>query len=163
MSIHFVNMHTLKYSSALYWKPNDLLSGRMYYMSEYFEKYGITLPGSRTELVGVLGSMTTDQVWFGVDNAYVFSLITFGVFGAAILTVMFLMLSYRAYRTHDTGLAVYIIMLAIFGLTESVFSDMPYNCCYLLSGGMLARRRRVRARHEFDQWVLITNRREYDL
>ena len=141
VSIYFGNMHTLKYNSALYWRLNNLLSGRMYYMSEYYERYGITLLGSRTELVGVLGSMTTDQAWFGVDNAYIFSLITFGVFGAAVLTVMFLMLSYRACSMHDTGLAVYIIMLAIFGLTESVFSDMPYNCLYLLLGEMLARRR----------------------
>ena len=124
--------------SSEYIRLNNLLSGRVMHQVDYYKTYGIHFMGSETILVGRVEQYLTGKAWNGVDNSYVFSLVTFGIFGFGVIAVIFYLLSREARRAHNSALSVYLVMLSLLGLTEAIFSELPYNLTFILAGELMS-------------------------
>ena len=124
--------------SSLYFYLNTLLSGRINHQVWYYKNYGIHFWGSETELVGRVEQYLTGKAWNGVDNSYIFTLITYGIFGLLVVSSLFWIIAKyaRKYKRHDLG--GYLTMLAIMGITEAIFNDLPYNLAFLLAGEIVS-------------------------
>lgn len=91
-----------------FWQRLDgLLSGRLFFINEYFKKYGLSIFGQSIEFGEELArSYGFSFSYFGIDSGYARILINYGVLFYILFLLLFLHLGNLAYRSNNTALLI---------------------------------------------------------
>ncbi|QQM67937.1 O-antigen ligase family protein [Actinomyces weissii] len=127
---------------ARYDSLNLLISGRLYYTRNSFEKYGITPFGQHIEFAansldsqGVLRVSTGSYDTNVIDNAYFHILIEYGWVALMLCLSAFCLLGRLARREEDWRLLLVLSVLAVHSFIDPQLIDLQYNSFLLLIVG----------------------------
>lgn len=98
---------------------NEILSNRIYISSHYFKKYGISLLGQLVQ--------RSDNSNYSLDNAYMRTLINYGVLSMTYLVFVFCSSSKKALEKEQYFLYAMFAIYAIYGLMEAEIISLAYN------------------------------------
>lgn len=106
---------------------NSFFTGRLHFMTQYFNEYGIHFFGQNIRIVSLKESLLTGIPWSNVDNSYLFVAIRYG----GIILISFIILNYLTVKylkeRDDIMGCIYIIIICFYGLTENFILMFGYN------------------------------------
>lgn len=125
----------------LYYLINNLVSGRLNFITLFYQMYGLNLWGTRNiEFVSwreASRSFGLSQ-WFGMDNSYAYIAIVNGVVVLVLFGIMYYMAQKEAYNDKNLGMAIYLCLFAIMGLTENYMSNYALNFSIFIFAAFLS-------------------------
>ena len=116
---------------------NELFTGRINQMIEFYNQYGIHLIGKPIFVVGIKNAITSGQKWIGIDTAYLNYTLRYGLIFMAILSIFYKKMCNKLQTRKLLFDASYIIIICILGLTENILLLPYYNCALFLIASCL--------------------------
>lgn len=110
---------------------NKLMSNRLLYSHEYFNNYGFSLLGQPVDF----SEITTRA--YTIDCAYIYLAIRFGVVLAFLFPYMYTKICQKAIQMNRLDIAVLIVIVALWGISETYYFRVQYNFSLLLMGMFL--------------------------
>lgn len=110
---------------------NKLMSNRLLYSHEYFNNYGFSLLGQPVDF----SEITTRA--YTIDCAYIYLAIRFGVVLAFLFPYMYTKICQKAIQMNRLDIAVLIVTVALWGISETYYFRVQYNFSLLLMGMFL--------------------------
>ena len=110
---------------------NKLMSNRLLYSHEYFNNYGFSLLGQPVDF----SEITTRA--YTIDCAYIYLAIRFGVVLAFLFPYMYTKICQRAIQMNRLDIAVLIVTVALWGISETYYFRVQYNFSLILMGMFL--------------------------
>lgn len=111
---------------------DDFLSKRLSFAQECFVGYGIAPFGQEIPFVGTMESILTDAHRLILDNSYMRALILDGAFPGGLFLSLYLVCLVRSWRRNNLGLSTCLLVIGIYGLSESFMLDVFYSFPMLL-------------------------------
>ncbi|MBQ2382609.1 MAG: hypothetical protein II290_01100 [Oscillospiraceae bacterium] len=119
---------------------NELLTKRLSFSHQVLEDFGLRLFGQDLPFVTTMAAQTSDAKPLILDNSYMRAILYFGLIpGLSLLGLMGLSL-WRAGKRDHISLVACLLVMAVFGVSESYLLDVFYNFPLLLSITLLFRR-----------------------
>lgn len=116
--------------SDLMWVATDLAtSGRLHLGQDAILKYGIPLLGQYFEMLGADVSAFNYNY---IDSSYVQSLVLWGVVMTILLVLVYLVISFKAYKRHDMPMLLAILVAGVSGVTSQYLFQIM-SCPILLA------------------------------
>lgn len=114
-------------------KINDLLTGRIYYIKQFLDKYGISLIGQEINLLSWADSKTViGSVPMILDNSYMQLLIKFGFIPSLLYLIIITAIIWKLYKTDNIFQIIVIIVFQLFGFSQSQMLQVSINYSILL-------------------------------
>ena len=133
---------TYIYSKGIFYPQlsilNILMSYRLGFMRNYLNEYGIKLFGQAIQTVSRAQQLITGEAWSGLDNSYMYILITWGIILTIILCFLYVILGYYLKNCGNYIGALCVLVFCIVGLTENYLSNISYNLAAILIAEMLS-------------------------
>ena len=107
------------------------MSNRLLYSHEYFNNYGFSLLGQPVDF----SEITTRA--YTIDCAYIYLAIRFGVVLAFLFPYMYTKICQKAIQMNRLDIAVLIVTVALWGISETYYFRVQYNFSLLLMGMFL--------------------------
>lgn len=121
-------------SNHIMLKLNSLLSDRLKYGSEAFQKYGISILGQRVQehgWGGLKGQNMADRSmlnhYFFIDSSFMRLLIIYGVVATVIVLLIMTIISWHSMQSGTFALASVMIIVSVSALVEQHLLDLSYN------------------------------------
>ena len=95
-----------------------LVSHRIRLQSQYLEKFGVSLFGNQ---------VADETAHVVIDNAYMNSLIIFGILFSAVFCIVYIMLLFETMNRNDTPQAVMILFVFMMGFAEMTLLLVCFN------------------------------------
>lgn len=120
-------------SNHIFWKINDLLSGRLKYSHEALQKYPVNIIGQHMlehGWGGTKGMQMADKNpnnYFFVDSSYIRMTILYGIIVALLVLIIMTIISHRSVIHIEYALASIMVMIAISSVVEQRLYDAAYN------------------------------------
>lgn len=103
---------------------DELLSGRIHLMQDYFSVYGLTLWGQKV----LTGSTAVSRYGFStLDNSYIYFLLSYGIVLFVLYFYYFIRLIWKYKKENKAQRLVIIFFYAIYGFSETVAIRFVYN------------------------------------
>ena len=119
---------------------NELLTKRLSFSHQVLEDFGLSIFGQDLPFVTTMAAQTSDAKPLILDNSYMRAILYFGLIpGLSLLGLMGLSL-WRAGKRGHISLVACLLVMAVFGVSESYLLDVFYNFPLLLSITLLFRR-----------------------
>lgn len=116
---------------------DELLSGRLYMGSSAYKIFGVSLLGQRIQIGQRLmyhGGNSYYIRQLALDNTYVRLLICSGVLVTVLFLAVCFLLLHRAEQKGDSIIAVWLVALFFYGISEPIITDVVYAAPLLLCG-----------------------------
>ena len=117
-------MDSITYNQAEY-KLNELFSGRLFQMVDFYRQYGIHLIGSPIFTLGIKNAVETGVKWVGIDTSYMNYTLRYGLIFMICLGCLYMKLGKRIKQKNMLYEAIYVITICIMGITENILL-IPY-------------------------------------
>lgn len=117
---------------------DNLSTGRLSWMINYYNNYGIGLWGNKIVSVAKITAVTTGGRWFNLDNSYILFSIKYGVVFLLVFIVLYNMLGNFMRKNGNIKSAIYVILIASFGMTESILFTPGFNFSLMFIAEMLS-------------------------
>lgn len=114
---------------------NKVLTHRLQYGHEAFERYNVSLFGQQIWEHGNGGLHPAKGDYFYIDSSYVRVLMYFGIFVFLLLVGTLIYLQYQYFIINSYSLLVALILIMVSVLIDPQLTDMTYNFIFL---GLLA-------------------------
>lgn len=124
--------------SKIYNTINDITTGRMNWVQNYYNDYGINLFGQKIKTVSLKQRLNTNETWTNIDNSYMSISIKYGIVFLLGFTILYIKVGEYARNKENYRVALYIFLIAIMGLTENILLTIGYNYSLFIIGKMLA-------------------------
>ena len=115
---------------------NAFVSYRLGFMQRYYHNYGVKLFGQEIETVSYAKQLATGEAWSGIDNSYIYILISWGIVIVVVFCVMYFLIGKYLEAEQDYIGALCVVILCVVGVTESYLSNIAYNFSILLIARM---------------------------
>jgi len=106
---------------------NDISTGRVASMNNFYNEYGISLFGQPIELISTTRASQLGISTKVLDNGYMRLLLRFGLLITTILFILIMKLSYQLLKKKEYALVSCLSTYFIVGLMESSFYRIEYN------------------------------------
>lgn len=114
---------------------NRISSGRLNFMINFLNEYGISILGNKN-----IQFITAAQVrssnnylrWAGVDNSYIYISMVYGIVILFLFGVMYYFAEKYFEQTSNWAGIIYLIALAIIGLTENYMVNIAMNLLFFI-------------------------------
>lgn len=118
---------------------DKFFSHRQVYLIYYYQTYGMELWGHHIETVSYAESMLTNGrlKWMGLDNSYMYLAIGYGLIMIFSLFIIYCTCSKLVEHKKNLGAALFLIMFAMFGLTEHVMLTWSWNYALIIFASYL--------------------------
>lgn len=116
---------------------NEFLSGRLYMGSSAYKIFGIPLLGQRIQIGQRLmyyGGTSYYIRQLALDNTYIRLLICSGVLVTVLFLAVCFLLLHRAEQKGDSIIAVWLVALFFYGISEPIITDVVYAAPLLFCG-----------------------------
>ena len=125
-------------NSSFFSIANLLLNNRIVYGNRAINEYGLSLFGTRVNMIGSGWGTNTSETYFYVDNGYLQLALTFGLMALIIICIGFMLVCYKRLSNKSTDLGVFMIVMftiAVSAVIEPRFYNILYNA-FLLDLGI---------------------------
>ena len=112
---------------------DTLLSKRFTNAFVVFRSYGIPLIGQRVELNSVRTAFLNNQALMLLDVAYLRMLIQGGILPVLLMAVMYTRLARRLCREGDRYTLMLMLIMIIYGISESIFNNVYINFVFIFA------------------------------
>lgn len=112
---------------------DTLLSKRFTNAFVVFRSYGIPLIGQRVELNSVRTAFLNNQALMLLDVAYLRMLIQGGILPVLLMAVMYARLARRLCREGDRYTLMLMLIMIIYGISESIFNNVYINFVFIFA------------------------------
>lgn len=116
--------------NGIYYWINNIVSGRLNYIISFYQLYGLNLWGTKN-IKFVSWSEASQSYgllqWFGMDNSYAYIAIVNGLVVLIFFGVMYYFAQRKAFEDQNVGIAIYLSLFAVMGLTENYMSNYALN------------------------------------
>lgn len=123
ISLYFTRLYANGNSLAV--SLNRLLSTRLELQDRAFKERSLTLFGANIQWV------TSDGIYIGIDNAYLYYLFNYGIVNFIIILFLLSVSLKKSLKAKDYWLTVALILMMIDSLIEPYMIDFKYNCFIL--------------------------------
>lgn len=113
--------------NTFFLKINDILSYRLYYINRVMDSSPLSALGHKLRLVTLTQASQTGEEWLGIDNAYMYLILQFGLIFSIAFYVFLTALSYSAWRNHEYGSLLLLFICSIVCFTEN--NVLSYVIC----------------------------------
>lgn len=114
-------------NSKLFATINELFTGRLKWMIQYYKDYGIHLVGQQIETVSLKKSIELGLSWKNIDNAYLLFSIKYGIIFLIGFNYMYIKVGKMIKNNNNFNKAFLIIAFGLMGLTENFLIIIGYN------------------------------------
>lgn len=120
-------------NNHIFFKLNNLLSGRLVFGHEALKEYPINLFGQRVVehgwggIGGMKMASNSPSNYFFIDSSYLRVLILYGIIVAVLLLMVMTIISYRSVSRGSYALASIIVMVAISSVVEQRLYNISYD------------------------------------
>lgn len=121
----FISLYSMiyfsKYQNNSYSFFNELFSGRLYYMTSFYNSYGISWFGNsiRTISAAEIRQLNGYTGWFGLDNSYSYIAINGGIICLILFWLIFFFANIKSIKDKNWGGIIVILVISILGLSEN--------------------------------------------
>lgn len=112
---------------------DDLFTSRLQFANHCFEQFGLTPFGQEMPFVGTMDAILTDETRLILDNAYMRVLIHDGLIPGLLFLTLFLICLDRSWRKGNGALVACLLVMAVYGISETYMLDVFY-CFPMLLG-----------------------------
>lgn len=130
----FLTLSSMLYFSSIqnnmYNLINNMVSGRLYYITLFYQNYGLKLLGTKNvKFVSYSEASKTYGLlqWLGIDNSYAYIAIVNGLVVLVVFGIMYYFSQKKAYEDRNLGIAIYLSLFAVMGLTENYMANYALN------------------------------------
>lgn len=117
-------------SDTMIWNVMDhFFTGRLAFMNQAINTYGISLFGEKIELVG--NQYGVDKISDYVDNAYLQIGLEYGIVILILIVIGYSFITYLAVKSHDSMLYVWLILISIQSLVYPTLISIINNSAVL--------------------------------
>lgn len=117
----------------IFYKINDVLSGRLHLAYKAFQEYKIPLLGQNVEFIGLGGAVQTQSEDYNyVDSSYLQFLMKYGVVFSALSIIGFMWLTFKRLRLNDYKFIAVIAILSFNSMIEDRLLDISINVYWVL-------------------------------
>lgn len=120
---------------------NEVTTGRLGWIETYYEENGINLFGNNIVTVGKKSSVQNNKTWRGIDNAYMYALIKYGIIYILIVSYLYFELGKYLREKKMINEAIFIFLICLIGLTENITLYPSYNIALIIIGKILSERK----------------------
>lgn len=114
------------------------MTGRLSWMIYYYNNYGIDNFGNKIASVSKITAVKTGAKWANLDNSYILFSIKYGLIFLYVFIILYFILGKQLRRKDDLKSALYVILISIFGLTESILFVPGFNFSLLFIAEMIS-------------------------
>lgn len=111
----------------IYNKINEIFTGRLSWMIQYYDTYGFNIVGQPILTVSKKEALEKGTSWSNVDNSYVYIGVKYGILFLIVLAFVYYTLGRKLEKNNDLYGAIYITLLCLIGMTENFFLMTGYN------------------------------------
>lgn len=116
----------------------DVLSSyRISYMAYYYQQYGLTLFGKAIKTVTREQRLATGEKWTGIDNSYMYMLISWGALYSTVQMFLYYKLGKYLKRINNYYGAFCVVVLLILGISEKHLAMTTSNIAIFLMAEMI--------------------------
>lgn len=127
---------------------DDLFTKRLTFANRVLEEFGLSLFGQDLPFVTTMAAQTSDARPLILDNSYMRALLYFGTIPGLTFLGLYGLVVWRSCRKGRTALIACLMVMAVFGVSESYMLDVFYNFPLVLGLVALFRRpSRSEAKH----------------
>lgn len=117
-------------SDTMVWNiMNRLFTGRLDFMNQAINTYGISLFGNKIDLVG--NQYGVDKISSYVDNAYLQIGLEYGIVILTLIVIGYSFITYLAVKSHDSMLYVWLILISVQSLVYPTIISIIHNSAVL--------------------------------
>lgn len=117
---------------------NIFMSYRLGFMRNYYRDYGVKFFGQIIKTVSRSQQLVTREAWSGLDNSYMYTLISWGSVISIVFCVLYFLLGKYLKRNKNIYGALCVCAMCVIGLTENFFVNIAYNICIIIAAEMLS-------------------------
>lgn len=132
-TIYFSN-----HKGILYTEINLFFTGRLTWLTYYYETYGIKLFGQKIVTVSRAVAEETGISWQNIDNAYVLIIIRFGIIFLIGMMIVYFLLGKYLKRDKNLVGAIYVVVICVIGITENFLLHAGMNFTIFMVAEMIA-------------------------
>lgn len=128
--------------NSLYYSVNTLTSGRLEYLTSFYNQYGIHFFGNKNiQTVSYANAQQSNGFlkWMGLDNSYGYIAIYLGIVMLLVWGIMYYFAQKNMVLSKNVIGAVYLILYAILGLTENSMHSIALNFSLFMFAEYLVR------------------------
>lgn len=122
---------------------NELLSYRLSYTSKYLQMPGISAFGKEMIFVSNKQALLTGERWSGLDNSYVYILVSWGIIGFLIYLLSIIKLHKFLLKEKNYYAFIVLIFLSIIGITENYLASVCTNLSVIFVAEMMNKKYRI--------------------
>lgn len=138
--IFTIYISTIPYNTMLS-NLNELFTGRINQLIEFYNLYGIHLIGSPIVTIGIKNALASGQKWVGIDMAYLNYTLRYGMIFMIFLSFLYMKMCKKLKENNLVFESAYIIIICIMGLTENILLLPYYNFALFLIANNLKQKR----------------------
>ena len=111
---------------------DDIFTKRISFANQVMEDHGLSLFGQDLPFVSTMNAQISNTKSLILDNAYMRSMLYFGIIPGVVFMGLYAMVIMRSCEKRRTALVGALMVMAVFGLSESYMLDAFYNFPLLL-------------------------------
>lgn len=119
---------------------DDLFTKRLTFANRVLEEFGLSLFGQDLPFVTTMAAQTSDATPLILDNSYMRALLYFGVIPGLLFLGLYALVIWRSCQKGRCALVACLMVMAVFGISESYMLDVFYNFPLILGLVALFRR-----------------------
>lgn len=116
---------------------NELFTGRINQMIDFYNQYGIHLVGKPIFTIGIKQALESGQKWVGIDTAYLNYTLRYGVIFMFFMSILYRKMCQKLQKNSLIFESTYVIILCIMGITENILLLPYYNFAIFLIASCL--------------------------
>lgn len=118
--------------SSMWTLLDSLFTKRLTFSNRVLEEFGLSLFGQDLPFVTTLTSQTSDAQPLILDNSYMRALLYFGIVPGLLFLGLYVLVIWRSCQKGRVSLVACLMVMAVFGISESYMLDVFYNFPLLL-------------------------------
>lgn len=139
----------IPYNDFLY-KINEMFTGRLNQMINFYKKYGIHLIGKSLFTIGIKTASKSGAKWTGIDTSYINYTLRYGILFMTVVALLYIKLGSKLKKKNMIYEAVYIIGICVMGITENILIIPYYNFAIFMIAKMLKENNKVKEKQSVE-------------
>lgn len=112
---------------SLWYKLNEILSGRLKYVNDAYNQYGIKLWGQYIKMNGHSVFEKSRYGHFYIDSGFAYSLLGYGLIFTVVVVLLYTSIYTKSCKNNDKMMFVWVTVVLIFSFINNTWVALEYN------------------------------------
>lgn len=119
---------------------NALFSGRLSFMTKFYNMYGLSWFGHTIQTVSLATARASNGFvsWMGLDSSYAYIAINDGIFGIIAYWLIFFFANLKVTKDKNWGGAMFLLLMVLMGLSENYIRLININFVFFVFASYIA-------------------------